>query len=153
MIRTGTHADIPAIIKIGQQVIDASKTSDTKVDKDKAAYMIRRAINDKKMALFVAEKADQVVGFFIAIKDEEWFSRSYYGSDLAFCVLPEHADQGVWLLRRFLRWCKELNVRPMLALSTGLDDEGRTGRMYEAHGLDRVGGVYAITVNKGEAHE
>ena len=73
MIRFGTHSDIPAIIEIGQRTIDASKTYDAKVDPVKAAYMLRRAINDRKMALFVAEKADQVVGFFIAMKDEEWF--------------------------------------------------------------------------------
>ena len=153
MIRFGSHTDIPAIISIGQQVIDRSKTYDAKVDPAKAAYMLRRAINDRKMALFVAEKAGQVVGFFIAMKDEEWFSKSYYGTDLAFCVLPEHGDQGVWLLRRFLRWCKAEKIRPVLALSTGLDEEGRTGRMYEAHGLERVGGVYAVTLNKGHTHE
>lgn len=153
MIRFGQHADIPAIIDIGQRTIDASKTYDAKVDPAKAAYMLRRTINDRKMALFVAEKAGKVVGFFIAMKDEEWFAKSYYGTDLAFCVLPEHADQGVWLLRRFLRWCRAEGIRPMLALSTGLDPDGRTGQMYEAHGLKRVGGVYAITLNKGGENE
>lgn len=143
MIRNGTHADIPAIISIGQQVIDRSKTYDATVDPAKAAYMLRRAITDRKMALFVAEKAGLVVGFFIAMKDEHWFAKSWYGTDIGFCVLPEHADQGVWLLRRFLRWCKAEQIKPMLALSTGLDPDGRTGRMYEAHELTNMGGIYA----------
>lgn len=143
MIRLGTHADIPAIISIGQQVIDRSKTYDATVDPCKAAYMLRRAITDRKMALFVAEKAGQCVGFFIAMKDEHWFAKSHYGTDLAFCVLPEHTDQAVWLLRRFLRWCKAEQVKPMLALSTGLDPDGRTGCMYEAHGLTNMGGIFA----------
>ena len=144
MIRFGTHADIPAIISIGQQVIDRSKTYDATVDPAKAAYMLRRAITDRKMALFVAEKAGQCVGFFIALKDEHWFAKSYYATDIAFCVLPEHADQGVWLLRRFIRWCKAENIKQIqLGLSTGLDEEGRTGKLYEAHGLTLVGGIYA----------
>ena len=143
MIRNGTHADIPAIISIGQQVIDRSKTYDATVDPAKAAYMLRRAINDRKMALFVAEKAGQVVGFFIAMKDEHWFAKSWYGTDIGFCVLPEYADQGVWLLRRFLRWCKAERIKPILALSTGLDPEGRIGRMYQAHGLTNMGGIFA----------
>lgn len=143
MIRNGTHADIPAIIDIGQQVIDRSKTYDAKVDPAKAAYMLRRAITDRKMALFVAEKAGQVVGFFIAMKDEHWFARSFYGTDIGFCVLPEHSEQGVWLLRRFLRWCKAEQLKPMLALSTGLDPDGRTGRLYEAHGLLNMGSIHA----------
>ena len=145
MIRSGTHDDIPAIIKIGQHVIEQSKTYDEKVDPAKAAYMLRRAITDHKMALFVAEKADKVVGFFIAMKDEHWFSKSCYGTDIGFCVMPEHADQAVWLLRRFLRWCKAEGIKPMLGLSTGLDPEGRTGRMYEAHGLMNMGGIYAAS--------
>ena len=144
MIRNGTHADIPAIIKIGQQVIDRSKTYDAKVDPAKAAYMLRRAITDRKMALFVADKAGQVVGFFIAMKDEHWFAKSHYGTDIGFHVLSNSADQAVWLLRRFLRWCKAENIKPMLALSTGLDPEGRTGRMYEAHGLVNMGGIYTL---------
>lgn len=144
MIRNGTHADIPAIISIGQQVIDRSKTYNTKVDPAKAAYMLRRAINDRKMELFVAEKAGQCVGFFIALIDEHWFAKSYYATDIAFCVLPEHAEQGVWLLRRFMRWCKANKIKQVqLGLSTGLDADGRTGRLYEAHGLTLVGGIYA----------
>lgn len=152
MIRNGTHADIPAIIRIGQQVIDASKTYDDVIDKDKAAYMIRRAINDRRMALFVAEKAGQVVGFFIAIQDEHWFAKSTYATDLAFCVLPEHAEQGVWLLRRFIRWCRAHNIKKIqLGLSTGMDPLGRTGQLYEAHGLSKVGGIYAITKTEAAA--
>lgn len=144
MIRLGTHADIPAIIRIGQQVIDASKTYNAKVDPAKAAYMLRRAINDRKMELFVAEKAGQCVGFFIALIDEHWFAKSYYATDIAFCVLPEHVEQGVWLLRRFMRWCKANKIKQVqLGLSTGLDADGRTGRLYEAHGLTLVGGIYA----------
>lgn len=144
MIRTATHSDIPAMIDIGQQVIDKSLTYNAKVDPIKAAYMIRRAINDKKMDVFIADKAGQVVGFFIAIKDEYWFAKKYYASDLAFCVLPEHTDQGVWLLRRFIRWCRKNNIENIqLGLSTGLDTEGRTGKLYESHGLTLVGGIYA----------
>ncbi|NCT48762.1 MAG: GNAT family N-acetyltransferase [Paraglaciecola sp.] len=95
------------------------------------------------MEFFVAQKADQVVGFLLAIKDEHWFSNSSYGTDFAFCVLPDHAEQGVWLLRRFIRWCKAFNIPMMMGLSTGMDVDGRTGKMYEMHGLPRVGGIHA----------
>jgi GNAT superfamily N-acetyltransferase len=144
MIRKAKFTDIPSIISIGQKVIDKSTTYNVKVNPEKAAYMIRRAVNDKKMDVFVAEKADQVVGFLIALKDEYWFAKKYYATDLAFCVLPEHAEQGVWLLRRFIRWCKKQKIENIqLGLSTGLDPEGRTGKLYESHGLTLVGGIYA----------
>ena len=152
MIRTATLLDIPAIIGIGQKIINRSKTYDTEVEPERAAYALRRAMNDKKMAVFVAEKADQVVGFFIALKDEHWFAKSYHATDLAFCVLPEHADQGVWLLRRFIRWCKQNGIEHIqLGLSTGLDEDGRTGKLYEAHGLKKVGGIYATVKEVSES--
>ncbi len=65
MIRLGVHEDIPAIIKIGQEIIDKSETYDGEIDVQKGSYMLRRAINDRKMDLFIATKADQVVGFFV----------------------------------------------------------------------------------------
>jgi GNAT superfamily N-acetyltransferase len=154
MIRFGTHADIPAIIKIGQLIIDASQTYSMPVDKDKASYMLRRAISDRQMALFVAERAGKVVGFFIGLMDEHWFSKERYATDVGFCVLPEHADQGVWLLRRFMRWAKGAGVSSIqLGLSTGMDADGRTGQMYQAHGLSKVGGIFASTSKEVPADE
>jgi hypothetical protein len=143
MIRLGGHEDINQIIEIGQKVIDSSLTFDCSIDVKKASKLLRRSISDKNMELFVAQEADQVVGFLLAIKDEHWFSKTSYGTDLAFCVLPEHVDQGVWLFRRFMRWCKTQNLPVMMGLSTGMDVNGRTGAMYEKHGLNQIGGIYA----------
>lgn len=150
MIRNAQHADIPAILDIGAHVIGASTTLNCELDRDKAAKVIRQALNHRMHAVFVAERAGQVVGFFIAVQDQFWFSKERYATDLAFCVLPEHADQAVWLLRRFMRWAKASNINHVqLGLSTGMDPENRTGRLYEAHGLSKVGGIYSTIFNKG----
>lgn len=146
MIRFGTHSDIPAMLDIGRQVIAEAKTLNCELDTELAAKTIRQALNHRKHAVFVAEKAGIVVGFFIAMQDQFWFSKSHYATDLAFCVAPEHRDQAVWLLRRFIRWCQEHRISHIqLGLSTGLDAEGRTGQLYEAHGLKLAGGIYSTT--------
>ena len=151
MIRFGTHADIPAMLAIGKQVIARAKTLSCELDPELAAKTIRQALNHRKHAVFVAEKAGQVVGFFIALQDQFWFSKTHYATDLAFCVSPEHREQAVWLLRRFIRWCQEHGIAHIqLGLSTGLDEDGRTGRLYEAHGLKLVGGIYS-TIFDSEA--
>ncbi len=150
MIRMANHADIPAILDIGSKVISAAKTLDCELDPAQASKVIRQALNHRRHAVFAAEKAGQVVGFFIALQDQFWFSKTSYATDLAFCVLPEHADQAVWLLRRFLRWCKQQDIKHIqLGLSTGLDPESRTGRLYEAHGLKLVGGIYSTVFTGG----
>lgn len=146
MIRFGTHSDIPAMLDIGRQVIAEAKTLNCELDTELAAKTIRQALNHRKHAVFVAEKAGIVVGFFIALQDQFWFSKTHYATDLAFCVAPEHRDQAVWLLRRFIRWCQEHRISHIqLGLSTGLDTEGRTGQVYEAHGLKLAGGIYSTT--------
>lgn len=146
MIRFGTHSDIPAMLDIGRLVIADAKTLNCELDTELAAKTIRQALNHKKHAVFVAEKAGLVVGFFIALQDQFWFSKTHYATDLAFCVTPEHRDQAVWLLRRFIRWCQEHRISHIqLGLSTGLDTEGRTGQLYEAHGLKLAGGIYSTT--------
>jgi len=146
MIRLGTHADIPAMLAIGQAVIAQARTLDCELDPELAAKTIRQALNHRKHAVFVAEKAGHVVGFFIAVQDQFWFSKTHYATDLAFCVSDEHKDQAVWLLRRFIRWCQSNQIKHIqLGLSTGLDGEGRTGRLYEVHGLQLVGGIYSTT--------
>ena len=146
MIRFGTHTDIPAMLDIGRQVISEAKTLNCELEPELAAKTIRQALNHRKHAVFVAEKAGIVVGFFIALQDQFWFSKTHYATDLAFCVAPEHRDQAVWLLRRFIRWCQEHRISHIqLGLSTGLDTEGRTGQLYEAHGLKLAGGIYSTT--------
>ena len=90
MIRLATYADIPTIIEIGQNVIDRSKTYNVQVDPKQTAYMIRRAINDKKMDVFIAQKADQVVGFLIALKDEYWFAKTI---DELFVFIDENIKE------------------------------------------------------------
>lgn len=146
MIRFGTHTDIPAMLDIGRQVIAEAKTLNCELDTELAAKTIRQALNHRKHAVFVADKAGIVVGFFIALQDQFWFSKTHYATDLAFCVAPEHRDQAVWLLRRFIRWCQEHRISHIqLGLSTGLDTEGRTGQLYEAHGLKLAGGIYSTT--------
>lgn len=142
MIRQGTHADIPAIIDIGQEVVLKSATDKKPVDIIKAAKVIRQALSHAMMDVFVAEVNGKVVGFIIAALNEQWYSTDQQATDLAFCTRTSHEDQAVWLLRRFLRWAREKNVPVLMALSTGMESVSRTGKLYETHGLTQVGGMY-----------
>lgn len=144
MIRTATYHDLKAILEIGRRTIEASPTYPVVMDDVKASYMVRRCIADKSMEAFVSEIDGKITGFILAMQEEHFFSRDWYATDLCFCVLPSHADQAVWLLRRFIRWA---NSNPkvksiMLGVSSGLDKDGRLGQLYEKHGLKSAGGLY-----------
>lgn len=145
MIRTATHADLKRILEIGRITLAKAPSYPVEMDDTKASYMVRRCIADRGMEAFVAVVNGEVVGFLLAMQEEHFFSKDCYATDLAFCVLPEYADQAVWLLRRFIRWAKTFpKVKSiMLGVSSGLDADGRIGELYQKHGLSSAGGLYS----------
>ena len=144
MIRTATLADIPAILAIGRQTVEKSPvlSKDGVVDAV-ASKAIRNAINHGLHEVFVAVVDDTVVGFFIAVQDQLWYSGKKYATDLAFCVAEGHENQAVWLLKRILRWCVQRKVpSARLVISSGFDNAKRTGEMYQRLGFTQADGVY-----------
>ena len=144
MIRTASLTDIPAILTIGRGVVEASPVlkGDGVVDAV-AAKALRNAINHGLHEVFVAEVNGAVVGFFIAVQDQLWYSGKKYATDLAFCVAPGFENQAVWLLKRFLRWCVQKKVpTARLVISAGFEKAKRTGEMYQRLGFTQADGVY-----------
>lgn len=150
MIRTATHHDLKTILEVGRQTIEAAPTYPVTMDDTKASYIVRRCISDRSMEAFVAEVDGEVVGFILGMQEEHFFSKDWYATDMCFCVLPEHASQAVWLLRRFIRWAqKNPKVKSiMLGVSSGLDIGGRLGKLYEKHGIVSAGGLYVKVLNE-----
>lgn len=148
MIRAATHNDLPAIIEIGRNTLSNSPCYPVEMDDYKASYSVRRCISDRSMCAFVAEVDGKVVGFILGMQEEHFFSRDYYATDLVFCVEPKHADQAVWLLRRFLRWANSFpKVKSiMLGISSGMDLNGRLGELYQRHGLKPAGGLFVKVI-------
>lgn len=144
MIRKGALTDIPAILSIGEEAITAVSIDKTPVNRQKAASLLRKAVNHAMMDLFVAEVDGEVVGFVVAMINDQWYNDDKYVTDLAFCTRKGHEDQAVWLFRRLYRWSREKGLPMLVATNAGGDRAERTGAMYEAHGLTRVGGMYHL---------
>lgn len=151
MIRTADHHDLKKILEIGRQTLEAAPTYPVKMDDVKASYIVRRCISDRNMEAFVSVVDGEVVGFILAVQEEHFFSKDWYATDMCFCVLPDHVNQAVWLLRRFIRWAKKNpKVKSiMLGVSSGLDVDGRLGQLYEKHGLENAGGLHVKVFGDG----
>lgn len=151
MIRNATHSDIAVMLDIGRETLKNSPSYPVDMDDYKASYSIRRCISDRNMCAFVAEVDGKVVGFILGMHEEHFFSRECYATDLVFCVGKEHAEQAVWLLRRFLRWAKGFSkVKSiMLGISSGMDLDGRLGELYKRHGFSHAGGLFVNIIGDG----
>ena len=148
-VRLAIYDDVKEAVEVGDRVLSRSVIAAELFDLQARKLMLR-AINDASMNLWVAEHKGHIVGFLIAIKEQHWFSRQKYASDICFCVDPQHGNYAAPMVKRFVKWAKldEKVTDITLGISSGLDKDGRTGRMYENLGFTPVGGVYSLLEKK-----
>lgn len=142
-VRLAKPEDITAALELGRFILERSVIK-SKVNDLHARKTMLRCMNDKSMSMWVAEHKGKVVGFLMAIKEQEWYSTDKYATDICFCVHPQHGNYAPTLIRRFRKWAKsDPKVTDIfMAISTGLDKDGRAGRMYQKLGFAPVGGMY-----------
>lgn len=148
-VRIAKAEDITPALVVGEKILNRS-IYEADLFHAQAKQLMLRALNDANMNLWVAEHKGAVVGFFLAIKEPHWFSRKKYATDLCFVLDDQHGNYAASMIRKFIKWAKsDPKVTDIqLAISSGLDKDGRTGRMYQNLGFTPVGGVYALLENK-----
>jgi hypothetical protein len=144
-VRVATYQDVQGAIDVGKKILARSSINAEVNDLDAKRAMLR-SINDANMNLWVAEHDNKIVGFLMVIKECHWFGRDKYASDLCFVVESHHGNYAPTMIKRFIKWAKsDPKVKDIsLAISSGLDKDERTGRMYQNLGFTPVGGVYTI---------
>jgi len=144
-VRLATPEDITAALILGRSTLERSVINAEVIDLH-ARKVMRRCCNDKSMGMWVAEHDGKIVGFLMAIKEQHWFSDSKYASDICFCVDPQHGNYAPSMIKRFQKWAmSDKKVTDItLGISSGLDADERTGRMYQKLGFTKVGGIYSI---------
>jgi hypothetical protein len=144
-VRLAEYEDITGAMAVGKTIL-ARSVVDAEVFDLQARKTLLRGISDANMSLWVAEHNNKIVGFFLAIKEQHWFSRDKYASDICFCLEDSHGNYAPSMIRRFIKWAKQdVKVKDItLGISSGLDKDGRTGRMYQNLGFTPVGGIYSL---------
>ena len=153
-IRKARAEDITAAIEVGKLILDRSVIQG-ELNPLYARKAMLRCINDKSMAMWVAERKGKVVGFLMAIKEQHWFSADKYAADICFCIHPTYKGFGSGMVHKFIEWAKsDPKVKDInLAISSGLDTEGRAGQMYQKLGFAQVGGVYSYSEGKSPCQD
>lgn len=144
-IREAKPEDITGALEVGGNTLKRSTYNST-LDPLIARKVMARFINDKTSLMLIAEHEEKIVGFMMCLIEQHWFSKDRYASDLCFCVDPQHGNYAPLMIKRFIKWAKrDHKVKDiMLGISSGLDKDERTGRMYEKLGFSKVGGIYSL---------
>jgi hypothetical protein len=144
-VRLANYDDITGAMEVGKRLLSRSVIK-ASVDDMHARKVMLRAINDANLSLWVAEHNGKIVGFLMALKEQQWFSKDKVASDICFVLDDNHGNYARPMVSRFIKWAKsDPKVTDIsLGISSGLDQDGRTGRMYQNLGFTPVGGVYSL---------
>lgn len=136
--RVATHNDTQKIVDFLQKYHeDGSNLSDIPFDRGTMSKAVDYYIGMPKHVVFVYESGGAITGCLAGSVEPFMFNEKRKWATDLFNI----ADKGgVWLLKRFIEWAKMHKVdRVFMGVSTG---NQRSEGLYEAVGLDRVGGFY-----------
>lgn len=147
-VRHATEQDLPRLIELGRLMHAESPTlSGFEFDSGKVGQALIAAMQTG-LALVHIDAVAEIDGVFVGVVGERWFSRRRMFVDLALFVAPTRRGglTACRLLNEAKAWCKAQGLEPedvQLGVSTGVHWE-ETGRLYEAVGFERFGGLYRL---------
>lgn len=142
MIRPATEQDIPRLMELGALMHAESRFRTVEIVPAKLEQTLRAVI--AQGGAFVAEQDGVVIGGFLGVVTEYFFSHERMACDLAIFVEPDRRGGIVaaGLIRTFRTWAARQGVKHLeLGVSTGVHAE-QTGALFERLGLTRQGALY-----------
>ena len=137
MIRPVEYKDVDACISLGYLMQQESHYRFLTYSPVKIVSLIERSINQPDtVCIFVAEKDDEIIGFFVGLKTEYWFSTDTMTCDLVLYVTPEHrgCSAAPRLVKAYEEWASKLGVKELnIGTSTDVNSD-RTIGLYKRLG-------------------
>lgn len=144
MIRSATPADIPTLLALGEAMHrESPQFAPFKWSAHKVSQLIEWLIQDEDGMALVCECDGEIVGGFLCVIAEQFFSFDRFAQDYALFVKPDRrgAHAGKQLIEEFKAWAKAKGVPATLGISTGVNVEASCG-LLEACGFVRYGYLY-----------
>ncbi len=141
MIRPATLIDVPRMVDLAEQMHTESRFTMLRFDREKMAQVITTLIDHAGALALVAVKDGAVIGGFLGVTEEHFFSRDKFAFDLATFIAPEHRGGfvAVRLLRRYVAWAKEQGIACINAgIASGINHDVSV-RLYERIGFVNTG--------------
>lgn len=152
IVRRATDADLDALIEMGRALHDESpRYQGMAFDAQKLRRLwsqLQGTVLVEPGCVFVAERADRVIGMTVGIAAERWFSEERYLTDLTLYVRPEHrhGPACVRLVRALEQWGAAQGLQQVaLGVSTEIH-AAQTVAMYERLGY-RLAGYTMVKQN------
>jgi GNAT superfamily N-acetyltransferase len=141
MIRPALASDLDDIVAMGALMHAESRYSRFKYSAEKVRAIAENLLNNDDGLLLVAERDNQIIGFFAGGAEEHFCSDGKISGDIAVYIVPEYRNglSGPRLIDAYTGWAQRRGVEIIeTGVSTGINLEGTT-RLYRGLGY-RVAG-------------
>lgn len=148
MIREATEADIHSLIALGEAMHRESRFGTVSWSTQKVGDLITWLISSDDGLVLVAERDGEIIGGFLGVVTEHYFSTDKMAQDFALFVSPGRRGgvAGAQLLARFIAWARSRGVMDewiQVGVTTGVDIE-KTSRLCQAVGFQPAGYLFAL---------
>ena len=146
IVRQYKKTDWPSMFRLARMMHDESPIYRNISFSPEAIEGIEQAIFSGQFVCFVAERNDEILGFFIGGLTPFFFSKEYFAFDLALYVDPAcrgGAGIALKLVTEFVTWANKSGaVEIRVASTTGVNTE-QYGKFMQKLGLVPCGTFYA----------
>ncbi len=146
MIRNATLIDIPRMVELAERFHAESALAHLPFNRDKLARVMAGLIDYRKGLAIVAVRNGEVIGGFLGVAEEHFFSDAAFSFDLCTFIAPEHRGgfAAVALLRAYVRWAKARGVAEINAgVASGIDHDTAIA-VFERVGFVRTGVTFVF---------
>lgn len=141
MIRELQKEDIPEVLALGKLMHEEGAFRDLTFNQRKVLSVLNLCVlQDDRLCLLV-EIEGEIVGLFIAVIAEDWFSADRVAKEIAIYLAPSHRRGGLAssLIKEYLAWAKEQGVETASIGSSSDIDNAGIRRLFENEGFHGVG--------------
>lgn len=146
MIRAANIEDVPTINRLGEQMFNESAYAGVcAYSSEKVDHLLKQMVaNPEEYFLYVAEKDSTIIGMYLGLLTEYYFSKDLMAVDLALYVDPTKRGSlaAIKLVQAFEDWAFARGAKEVVpATSTQVAPE-RTAQLYHLLGYEVVGNLF-----------
>lgn len=143
-IRKARPDDLERMLDLGELMHTESRYAAMSFNRNKVRALLRTMIQGG--FAMVAEREGRIIGGFVGMVTEHWFSDDKLASDIALFIEPESRGSMsvVRLIDAFLTWARQQGAAVIdLGINTGVHTN-QTGQLYERLGGRLAGLLYSF---------
>ena len=137
-VRKIKEGDIPSLMTLGKDMHEEGAFRISKFSANKVNKILNLCLTSDRFLCLVAEDNEEIIGLYIAVLTQDWFSEDLVAKDMALYIMPSYRAKGLaqLLVSEYLVWAEENKAISIGAgTNSGVNSEGAK-RLYEGFGTD-----------------